>query len=308
MRVVVVGGDGFIGSAVVRALIQHGHTALSVRAPRVRATGQRLSDLAHDADRFASQTQSLSEIFVGSDAVINAAGIADASSTDARSLLGANAVLPRLILQNARKAGVRRLLHVSSTAVQGRRSPITETSEAAPASLYGYSKAAGERLIESGPCATIFRPTSVHDVSRQMTRRMVRLLRSKLASVAGDGQRPTPQVLLPNVADAIVATVTAASPPRIVVQPSEGLTTADLVRVLGAHEPIYVPTPLAQRALAALYLASSTTALSPAVPRRLEMLWFGQEQEGGWLESVNWSARVGREGWISLGNELRAAI
>ena len=71
----------------------------------------------------------------------------------------------------------------------------------------------------------------------------MRVMSSPAASVAGAGDGPTPQVLVQNVGDAIAfVSLSAEPPPAVVLQPSEQITVAGLVRLLGRREPKHVPS------------------------------------------------------------------
>ncbi len=299
-RVAVVGGSGFVGSAVAEALRGRGASVTSVPAPRVTSSGRSPEALAAELETGAGRTAltSLREALQPYGAVVNAAGVAHAASGWDPAMVGANALLP-LLVARARPADAR-LVHVSSAAVQGGGCVLDESSRIAPFSPYSASKALGEQVLAGEPDVVVFRPTSVHGPGRPVTRTLVRVLSSAAASVAGRGDAPTPQVLVQNVADAVAfVTVCPERPPRVVLQPAEGLTAAELVRVLGGREPRHLPTSLAGlvvRVSAGLGRWSGPVA---GASRRLEMMWFGQEQTGSWLDG-RWSAPVGREGWREL--------
>lgn len=295
----VIGASGFVGTAVSAALRDRGLDVVEVSAPRLRTRARSLEELrsqAHDLvleagiDAFASA-------LVGCTAVINAAGVADAAGSG-DELFGANALLPGVVALSA--PGGARLVHISSAAVQGTR-VLDETDSVAPFSPYSAAKAVGEELtLRLRPDAVCFRPTSVQGPDRGVTATLVRLASGPLSSVAGDGDRPTPQVLVENVADAIafVAT-TAEQPPNYVLQPAEGLTVAGLMRTLGAREPRHVPEPVARLVVAAARRGGARADRVAATARRLEMLWFGQAQRSGWLDG-RWQPPVGLPGWQHL--------
>lgn len=300
-EVVVIGASGFIGSAVVGALGQRGSIVRSVVAPRVESFARNLSDLHADVEslRWTGIVEDLRGGLAGADTVVNAAGLAAPVSGDGDALFGANALLPGLVARAL--SGARcRLVHVSSAAVQGRTPRLTEDHRVSPFSPYSLSKVLGEEVLRHEGRAVAFRPTSVHGANRSSTGLLKRLCASPLASVAGDGTAMTPQVLAPNVGDAIAfVAITAESPPKVVLQPSEGLTVGRLVRLLGNREPRHVPRAVAHRVVAGSYAVGGVAGPIAGLARRLEMLWFGQEQDDGWL-SGRWKAPVGHDGWLEL--------
>lgn len=303
-RVAVLGASGFVGAAVAEALQHRGADVTRMPAPRLRtqarsARGLRLETHGETVDFLAAQIK-------GATAVVIAAGLADASAGDADGLYGANSLLPELVARAVEKVqatdrSVVRLVHVSSAAVQGRARQLDETRATAPFSPYSKSKALGEEMLAGHKDTVIFRPTSVHGPGRSVTRRLASLLRSPLASVAGSGDAPTPQVLVSNVGDAIafVALVEGA-PPAVVLQPDESLTTASLVRIVGGREPRHVPTSVARGLVSVMMLIGRGSGRAAGVGRRLEMLWFGQDQVEGWLRTAGWKPVAGQDGWGRL--------
>lgn len=299
-RVAVLGASGFVGEAVSEALRRRGAEVSELRSPRIstraRTPAQMHSVVDHDV------VQALAHSLATVDVVVVAAGIANAMDGATDVLYGANALLPLTIALAAQKQErLVRLVHVSSAGVQGRLQCLDETTRRAPFSPYTYSKSMGEELLAGFPNVVIFRPTSVHGAAREVTRRLKRLMRSRVASVAGPGEDPTPQVLVENVADAISFTsLIEGEPPPIVLQPWEGLTTAALVRVLGRHEPVHISALVARPTVMCARAMGVKSAKMAALSRRLEMLWFGQRQVESWLTTVGWEPVVAMDGWERL--------
>lgn len=294
--VAVLGASGFVGSHVCRALRDRDVGVQAVRAPRLSTSGRDAATLATEID---GSVGGLPGALAGADAVVNAAGIAAASSHGDDELYGANALLPAVVAKVCADAGVR-FVHVSSAAVQGRRPVLDETAELAPFSPYSDAKAIGEQLVLQRPGAVVFRPTSVHGAARPVSRTLARFAASRFASVAGHGENPTPQVQVANVADAVAfLATTAEAPPPIVLHPDEGITTGELIRLLGGREPIHVPRAPARVVVGVLFAAGRVAPAFAGIARRVEMLWFGQRQEPGWLRG-RWKPVVGLEGWTQL--------
>lgn len=297
----VLGSSGFVGSAVVEALGRRGAAVSRVTAPRLTSGARDLRRLRADLTDpvVVRETERLRSDLADCSVVVNAAGLATATAGGHEALMGADALLPGVVALAAPPGA--RLVHVSSAAVQGRREVLDESSDTQPFSPYSVAKAWGEALVRERAGDTVcFRPTSVHGPGRAVTRTLTRALGSPVASVAGAGDRPTPQVLVANVADAIsyVAT-TAEPPPPFVLQPWEGLTTAELVRLLGGREPRHIPESVARAAVASGYRVARWSGGAAGTARRLEMMWFGQPQEPGWLDA-RWRPPHGREAWKEL--------
>lgn len=285
MRVAVFGSSGFVGSEIVRVLSDSGIEVSPVPAPRLRASSRTEEGLrAELSGPFAAEeTTRLSEVLAGTDAVINSAGLAEPGSGESDELFGANALLPGVIAAAAEKAGVSLLLQISSAAVHGSAKVLDPLDQPVPESPYGRSKLLGEELAKFTAERTrvlIYRPTSVHGAGRAVTEKISRLARSRFSSVAAPGTDPTPQVLVEQVAEYVRRLVT--NPPdtdEAIIHPWEGWTTSSFLEHMGdGKSPIRVPRSLARVALS---VAKGLGKIHPGIganARRLEMLWFGQEQ------------------------------
>lgn len=297
-RVGLLGAGGFVGGHVRKALRSGDVDVTAVRAPR----------LVPDADSLRTEAQEayLSDQLAACDVVVNAAGVADAAGSS-RDMEWANHRLPGLLAQVTARLGVR-LVHVSSTAVQGRRPMLDSSTEYAPFSPYSASKAAGEQaVLAHSSTACVYRPPGVHGPDRAVTQKLVGLARGPLATVASPGHQNTPQALIENVADAIAFLATTEEElPLIVHHPSEGLTVSSLLHLLGGRPPRRIPQSLASVAINAAFLAGRARPGLEGHARRLEMLLVGQEQAPSWLTAVGWRPPYGTGRWAELGRAVAA--
>lgn len=305
--VVVVGGSGFVGSAVLAALRKRGVEARSLTAPRLHDVS--CVNARNMIETCTDIVDILSKAFAGADVVVNAAGIANAASSDEDALVAANGVLPGVLAAAAKKAGVGRFIHVSSAAVQGSARMLDASASTQPFSAYSRSKSLGEGLVlEFGPnSSVVFRPAGVHGSARRITQVTAKIARSRFASVSGQGKSCTPQALVENVADAIAfLALTDDNPPRIVSHPAEGLTTRGLLELLGAKQPLSLPPYVTKFIVRALELASPLSPSLAANARRIDMLWHGQELKESWLTGAGWVPPLGTDGWARLSQTLAA--
>lgn len=306
--VLVVGGSGFLGSACVSALREADVQVTTTAAPRVRTTARTGDGVLAELSGHAGVLDELGRALEGHEVVVNCAGLAAANSPATDQLYGANAVVPALIARAGQESGLRRVVQVSTAAVQGRADPLRECARTSPFSPYSHSKALGEQVSRAldAPGLVIFRPTSVHGPGRASTDALRRLARSPLASTAGSAPRPTPQVLIQNVAAAVAFLCTYAGDiPPIVLQPSEGLTTDGVLRLLGANAPRQVPLPLARAVVGLGYRGSSVVRRGGGWIRRLEMLWLGQGQDDSWLVQAGFRPPAGLAAWRDLAESSR---
>ncbi len=305
MKAAVLGASGFVGAAVTDALFRSSITVIPVAAPRIVA-GSQMTPESWLADEAAGAAMSeLVQALAGADVVVNCAGLATPGAPASAALYGANALLPSVVHQAARRAGIPRMVHLSSAAVQGDRAVLDETENRAPCTPYGVAKGDGERLLLArarvGPAVTVLRPTSVHGPGRATSASLARLARSRLSSVAGMGSRHSPQVLVQNVGYCVgLLLAEGLDLPPIVLQPSEGHTTRSVLKVLGmGREPVHVPAPFARAFLASAHLADHSGHMT-ATRRRLSMLWLGQEQVPGWFYERGFVPVAGRPAWDEL--------
>ena len=300
----VLGGSGFVGSAVVQAFKHRGWSVRIVPTPRLSMSAYCV-DAKHLPVTFEKEVNALAHKVTGVNTIVNAAGDPNASSTDVEQLLGPNGALPVVALRAAQRAQVARFIHVSSSVVQGDCTTLDSSRNWQAFSPYSSSKIAGERWLlteaQSATHLTIYRPPSVHSRGRAVTRKISLLASSPLATVAGRGDRPSPQALLENVGDAVAFLGTvSARPPAIVHHPWEGLTTRDLQFQLGHKEPRHLPMPLAQWSIRTLRAFERVIPSVAPNRRRVEVLWMGQGVARSWLEDSGWVPPLGPDAWSRL--------
>lgn len=299
--IAVVGASGFVGKAVAASLRARGCDVRPVRAPRFSISEV---DAPRSYEVELDAVKQLEAQLAGCEVVVNCAGNPDASSTDRSALFGANAALPGVLAAASAGVAARRFVHVSSAAVQGAVPMLDDSDDTRAFSVYARSKIIGERSVRDAPSPTstvIYRPPSVHSAERRVTRGIGRLARSPLSSVIGVGDAPTPQALINNVADAVAElAMSKLDPPPIVIHPSEGWTTAELMRAFGAgKEPRHLPVCVAGPIRTLLRLFARSSRLAPNA-RRVEMMWFGQAQDASWLTAVGWEPPAGRREWQQM--------
>jgi UDP-N-acetylmuramyl pentapeptide phosphotransferase/UDP-N-acetylglucosamine-1-phosphate transferase/nucleoside-diphosphate-sugar epimerase len=293
-RWAVIGATGFIGGSLVEELRARGLDVVELSAPRLAlpsaaTSADILSRVAAEDDVVDALGRSLRDV----DVVVNAAGLAAPDSSDSPELYGANALLPAVVAASGARAGVRRLVHLSSAAVQGRRAVLDESSETSPFSPYSRSKALGESALLAHAAAgapleiVVVRATSVQGPTRSTTRQLQRLARSPLASVASPGTLPTVVSSVRGLVS-FVARVGAhpQAVPLIVLQPWEGLSTAETLRLAGGKDPVVLPAALCRALVAIGYTVARVLPPLNGMVRRVELMWLGQAQDARWAASV----------------------
>lgn len=287
----VLGSTGFVGSAMVEFLQKQGYEVVELRGPRVD-----LSPLVESPREVALSakthpaTDELAELLVGVDVVINAAGLATPDEGPSNELYGANSLLPAIVAWSSERSGIKRVVHLSSAAVQGRKQTLDETLDATPFSPYSRSKALGERAFlcsgfQQDLDLVVVRATSVQGPGRATTESFRWIAQSNLASVARPGSQATVVSSINGLVDFVgnVAVSNGALAP-VMLQPWEGLSAADVIRFAGSKEPLMLPRTLC---LSLLFVARTIGLVIPEIAgagRRLELMWVGQKQESAFSE------------------------
>ena len=164
MKILVVGGAGYVGSTSVERFVEAGH---DVTVYDNLSSGHRASlpDGARLVVGDIGDVSRLAEVLEGVDAVLHCA---------ARSLVGESMADPGLyyrvnvaggvsLLESMRSAGVTRLVYSSTAAVYGepRRVPIAEADRTQPINPYGETKLAFEGAMRWFSAAHDFRAISL---------------------------------------------------------------------------------------------------------------------------------------------------
>ncbi|WP_258803084.1 NAD-dependent epimerase/dehydratase family protein [Pseudarthrobacter sp. NS4] len=286
-RWVIFGSSGFVGRHLSAELESQKARVVRLRAPRLEAPGGLLlPDYVARLAMFKKEVEELSEQLLPGDIVINAAGLAEPGSAATPQLFGANALLPGVLALAAKKSRVLHYVHLSSAAVQGNASVLDASPTTHPFSPYSRSKALGESVVSavSGNLATtIVRATSVQGSDRKTTKNLQAVARSPFACVAAPGTQPTSVSSIDGLVDFVIRT--AFSPDgllRIQLQPWEGGTVSSvLAAASGGKQPLVLPAGLCRSVLFVGRNLSRVLGgqLSGHI-RRLELMWFGQAQDG----------------------------
>ncbi len=296
----VIGASGFVGDATASHLEASGYTVRRLTAPRVQSppTGVDGPTVSAAASMHPA-TSALARELAGADVVINAAGAAAPDSGPTHDLFGANALLPAIVAHASAQASVGRVLHLSSAAVQGHRTVLDDSTDVAPFSPYSHSKALGERAIlaalpftrEAGTNVSIIRATSVQGDGRKTTENLRRVASSFISSVSAPGTQPTVVSSLEGLVRFIQHTgLDPRQQPVIQLQPWEGLSVSDVLRLAGGKNPAVLPRWLCRSIVRLGQLASSILPDLAGPVRRVELMWFGQKQLSHHSSSVTVSS------------------
>lgn len=154
MKALVTGGSGFIGAAIVRALLAEGHEVRALVRPG--SSRRNLDGLTVElCEGDLLDTASLQKGLVGCDTLFHAAADYRLWTPDPAAMYAANVDGTRAILQAALDSGISRVVYTSSVGTLGNPGDGTPGSEETPVTLldmvgdYKKSKFLAEREAES---------------------------------------------------------------------------------------------------------------------------------------------------------------
>lgn len=259
--IVVTGGSGFVGGAIVRALVARGERVRSVQradAPALRALGVEVvrADLA---DRDATLAA-----LAGADAVLHVAAKADVWGRRA-DFERANVDGTANVLEACRAHGIRRLVYTSTPSVVHAGRDVEGADESAPipprfTSPYPETKARAEALVlaaNGAALATVaLRPHLVWGPGDpQLTARVIALARAGRLRLVGGGARLVDATYVDNAVDAHLAALDRLAP---------GAACAGRAYFIAQGEPL-PQRELVNGILAAAGLPPCTKSISPAL-------------------------------------------
>lgn len=292
----VTGANGFVGRALCDEAAAQGFRLRGATRTVCHLAGAAENVIVGACDNETDWTHALFDI----DAVIHLAArvhvMHDESSDPLAEFRKVNVAGAEHLARQAARAGVKRLVYVSSIKVNGEGTPdngsFTEANSPNPQDPYGVSKWEAEQALhrvaaETGLEVVIVRPPLVYGAGvkgnfAQMLKVLAKGIPLPLASV--ENRRSL--VYVGNLVDALIlcATHPAAAGQTYLVSDGEDVSTTDLLRQLGAA--MGHPARLFSCPQALLKLAGRLTGRADQVERLLGSLRVDSSKirrELGWI-------------------------
>lgn len=280
MKVLVTGGTGVIGESVLAELLRRKHR-VRLLSRHARRDAAEWPDGVEPLPGDVARAESVSGAAEGCDAVVHIAGIL--AESDDRTFEGVNVGGTQNVLDEATRAGVRRVVFVSSLGADR------------GASAYHVSKRDAEQLVRGFRREwVICRPGNVYGPGDDVISLMLKLVRTTpVMPVIDDGDQPFQPIWHEDLGRALVAAVELPEANRQVLEIAGPDTTSlndlldRLARITGRSPArVHLPGPLASigaRAASALGLGL------PVDDAQLQMLNEGnliREPGGNALDTI----------------------
>lgn len=206
-KISVIGGAGFIGTALCRQLARAGREfeVIDLVPSRQFSSRSRIADI-RDRDALSAA--------LSGQVVVHLAAAHRDDLRDPAEYFRTNVDGTRNICQLAAQRGIGQIVFTSSVAVYGAAPPGTdETGPIAPDTPYGQSKAEAEQVlrdwqVQTGGSLTLLRPTVVFgEGNRGNVHRLLAQIAANEFVMVGDGANAKSMAYVGNVAAFLVATL-----------------------------------------------------------------------------------------------------
>jgi nucleoside-diphosphate-sugar epimerase len=212
MRVLVTGATGFLGGALIRRLLDLGHSPTALGRNRERGRELEVLGIPFLAVDLADR-EAMVQSCRGQDWVVHCAALSSPWGRP-RAFFEANVVGTDHLIQGCLRAGVQRLVHVSTPSIYINGQNRFDIREGDPLPLrpinaYARSKAQAEALIDfaaaGGLPAITLRPQALYGPGDQtLLPRLIRVAQRGSFPVIGTGQNLVDLTFVENAVDALL--------------------------------------------------------------------------------------------------------
>lgn len=251
MDILVTGATGFLGSNLAAALVEQGHQVRILRRATSRLDALTGIDVEHCIGDIEDR-ESIDKAVAGCELIFHTAAISQYWLNDTATTYRVNVEGTRNVLDAARRAGVRRVVHTSSVAAlgYGRRGTLLDETHDLPETQYWWPYAHSKHLAEQvvletvaqGQEAVIVNPTIIvgpRDINFVSGSIITASLRGQLRIAPPGGAN---FVHVDDVVAGHLAAAQAGRPGERYILGCENLTYWDMAKV--AHDVTGGPGPI----------------------------------------------------------------
>ena len=209
MRIIVTGGSGFLGRAVIERLKRDGMKPMAMTLP-----GEDVKGLNTVIRGDVTDPDSLD--LPEHDAVIHCAGILESSHPSEEMMMKVNHTGTRNMFDAALKKGCRKFIFISSISALGphgsRERPLTEKMDPDPCDSYGRSKLEAERYLkraseDAGTTVVVLRPSVLYGPGMNLNSSGMKIftsIRKGIMPLVGSGDTVLNMLYVDNLVEAIM--------------------------------------------------------------------------------------------------------
>lgn len=296
MKVVVTGATGFVGGALVRALVAEGEQVVALARPQSHR--QSLGTLPitwHEGD--VTDRASLRGALAGADWLIHSAGMLGQAGVPEAAYHRLHAQgTENVLAEAAATPSLSRILHISSPGVLG---PIAgpaadESTLLAPSNPYERSKAAAEQIVHrfaaEGLPVIIGRPEFIYGPGDEHVLGLFRSVQKGLFFYVGRGCNTCHPTFIDDAVTGLLLCLKQGQPgsvyhiagPRPVTFQELGITIAQAVGV--RHPWLRLPKPVVWGGAAVLELVGKLTGIKPPLTRT-GVAFFSEDRRFSWQKA-----------------------
>ena len=312
MKFVVTGATGFVGSSIIKALVNIDAEVYALARPS--SSQERLVDMPVTwmvAD--VTKPRTLHGLFEGIDYVIHAAGMLGQAGTVEEDYMQLHVDGTRHVLNEVSKNNPQpKTLYISSPGVLGpiEGPPADEEALLAPSNAYERSKAVAEKMVgvyaAAGTPVVIARPEFIYGPGDTHVLGLFRAIQKGRFFFIGDGLNMCHPTFIDDAVDGMLRCLEQGKPgeiyhitgPRPVTFRELATTIADTLNV--PHPRIRVLRSLAMAGAASFEILGKLTRKSPPISRT-SVAFFSEDRRFSW-------AKAERELCYKPQYDLRAGI
>ena len=176
MKILVAGGTGFVGNALIPGLIKDGHDVTILQRPKSRSQAPKIEGLKI---AFINPEAPITDTNLSADAIINLAGIIREDRGKGDTFHRSHFLVTKNLVDYAHTNGVKRFLQMSALGVK----PNSQTN-------YFRTRFEAENYLkESGLAWTIFRPAIIFGPESHFIALLSKMIKAfPVVPVVGDGK------------------------------------------------------------------------------------------------------------------------